>query len=112
MAAGDDGGGGVMRAFTWTARRDAVLRDCHREGLSVGDTAFVLGCDADAVRARARALQLDLTRAAGAARSARVATRATATVPRPVAPPRPGLIDISKAPSSMGTLADKWAGRS
>ena len=100
-----------MRAFTWTERRDAVLRDCHREGLSINDTAFVLGCDPAHVRVRSTELALDMARAARAARSARVATRATATVPRPVAAPRPGLIDISKAPSSMETLADKWAGR-
>jgi hypothetical protein len=34
-----------------------------------------------------------------------------AAVPRPIRPSRPGLIDLSTAPSSMEQMAEKWRGR-
>lgn len=106
MAAGQHGGSGVtLRGFIWTAKRDALLAELRRSGLSLKETATAIGCDVEFVKVRVR--ELGLTAAPRKAAT----TREIATVPRPVAPPRPTLIDISKAPSSMERLADRWAGR-
>jgi hypothetical protein len=97
----------VTRAFTWTEKRDADLARLVRDGVSAIDIADVLGCSLAAVTERRRELQLAGKLSAVKPRGARDVGR----VPRPVAVRKPGLIDISKAPSSMERAADKWAGR-
>lgn len=97
----------MTRAFTWTEKRDADLARLVRAGASAIDIADVLGCSLVAVTERRRELQL-------AGKLSGVRPRGSSDVgrvPRPVQVGKPGLIDISKAPSSMERAADKWAGR-
>ncbi len=81
----------MMRAFTWTTARDRLLRDLRREGRSSVEIARAIGCDVEHVDVRL-GFQLAQTRRT---------SPDVAIVPRPVAVHCPGLIDLSKVPSSM-----------
>lgn len=96
----------MTRAFTWTEKRDGLLATLRRQGLSMAETARAIGAGCEVEHVRVRLRELGIVTA-----PKRVTTASIATVPRPVARPRPGLIDISKAPSSMEAQAEKWAGR-
>lgn len=95
----------TLRTFNWTPKRDDLLAALRRGGLSLKETATAIGCEVEHVKLRARELGLISTPRRSAS------TCEIATVPRPVAPRRPQLIDISKAPSSMERLAEQWAER-
>lgn len=105
MAAGQHGGSGVtLRTFNWTEKRDALLAELRRAGLSLKETATAIGCEVEHVKLRAREL--------GIVATPRVpkTTHQLATVPRPA-----GVMsrsDAAKYPGVAGTAREAPSGSS
>jgi hypothetical protein len=89
-------------SFRWTPKRDQALRSARADGFSFHDAANMVGGGASEGDARTRMREL----------RALPATQGNVAVPRPAAPApaRSGLIDLSKAPSSMEQQASRWRG--